>query len=107
MNCQDTPDLIHPFIDGELAAGPAQAVSAHLETCPDCTRLTAEVRALREAIGRSAPRHMAPAGVRGRLASALAAEAEGDEDGAEPGALDARPADVATQRPLVRAAPPP
>jgi anti-sigma factor RsiW len=75
MDCKDTPELIHPYLDGELDPVPSAELTAHLRQCPDCTRIADELRALSQAIGHAAPRYKAPEALRARIADALAAEA--------------------------------
>ena len=74
MDCKDTPELIHPYLDGELDPTPSAELAAHLRDCPDCTRIVEEQRALSKAIGQAAPRYKAPEALRARIADALAAE---------------------------------
>lgn len=74
MDCKDTPELISPYLDGELEAEPAAALAAHLETCANCTQSVEELSNLSQAIGRTAPRYKAPETLRARIADALAAE---------------------------------
>ncbi len=38
------PEEIMAFLDGELSAADAQAVSTHLERCAECTRVAAQFR---------------------------------------------------------------
>jgi anti-sigma factor RsiW len=75
MDCTDIPDLIHPYVDGELEPALAAAVAAHLRQCPGCARLAQEQRALGQAIRTAAPRMPAPDHLRARIQDALAAEA--------------------------------
>ena len=36
MNCEEASVLLHALIDGELDAGHAREVEAHIATCPGC-----------------------------------------------------------------------
>lgn len=36
MNCQETKDLIRPFLDGTLDRSAMQQIRAHLATCKEC-----------------------------------------------------------------------
>src|SRR5690242_9414158 len=74
MDCTDTPNLVDPFIDGELDPGPSVEVAAHLRRCPDCTRIVEQHRALSRAIRSAAPRYAAPERLRSSISAALAAE---------------------------------
>ncbi len=38
MNCYEAEVLIHALIDGELDAGHAREVEAHVATCADCSQ---------------------------------------------------------------------
>lgn len=71
MECGDARQLIHCKIDGELGAAGETALAAHLETCPACARFAAEQQEWRGVIKSRAPRHVAPAALRSRLAAAL------------------------------------
>src|SRR5690349_20071746 len=74
MDCKDIPDLIQPYVDGELEPTLAATVAAHLRQCPGCARLVEEQRALGHAIRTAMPRAPAPDGLRARIQVALAAE---------------------------------
>ena len=50
MNCSEAEVLIHALIDGELDAGHAREVEAHVATCADCAKKLAAFRELRQAI---------------------------------------------------------
>jgi anti-sigma factor RsiW len=68
--------LIQADVDGELGPSEAARVGAHLEACPDCAAVQAELLALSARLRRDVPRHMAPealrAAVRARIAAAAA-----------------------------------
>jgi anti-sigma factor RsiW len=36
MNCEETSVLLHALMDGELDAGHAREVEAHIAACPGC-----------------------------------------------------------------------
>jgi anti-sigma factor RsiW len=65
------------LFDGALEGEAARAAEKHRDGCVDCTRLWAEMESVRNAIRRSAPRHMADADLRARIAAALDAEETG------------------------------
>lgn len=46
MNCQQTRELLHPYLDGELAPEQAQAVELALDDCHDCTVELDELKAV-------------------------------------------------------------
>jgi anti-sigma factor RsiW len=47
VNCQDLP--LADFVDGELGPADQRAVERHLETCPSCRALVADLRTVRAA----------------------------------------------------------
>src|SRR5215467_3720320 len=51
------PEEIMAFLDGELSGAEAQAVSSHLTSCTDCSRLAEELRGTSGVVSRwSIPR---------------------------------------------------
>lgn len=44
MPCDQSPDLIGAYLDGELSAPRREAVARHLADCADCAALAAELR---------------------------------------------------------------
>ena len=72
MNCADTEIMLHALIDGELDAGHARDVEAHVATCPACTAELNAFRAMRGAIAEANLKEAAPAHLRGRIEAALA-----------------------------------
>ncbi|OYX79363.1 MAG: hypothetical protein B7Y77_01965 [Bradyrhizobium sp. 35-63-5] len=73
MNCEDASTLLHALIDGELDAGHAREVEAHLLTCPDCAARHREFQQFRDVIAPGGLRHAAPAGLRSRIEGKLPA----------------------------------
>jgi anti-sigma factor RsiW len=68
------PDLeaqVDAYLDGELAAGDAVELEAHLAGCPTCGRFRDDRRALRKAIAARMPRLEAPEFLRARVRAAL------------------------------------
>jgi anti-sigma factor RsiW len=61
------------LLDGELHGAAAQEAERHLESCPDCQALAADIADVSDAL-RGATRHVAPAALRTRIADALKAE---------------------------------
>ena len=86
MNCKDADVLMHALLDGELDAGHARDVEAHIETCPDCAARLQEAREFRAAFKPGAMRFTAPAALRARIE----------------GKLPAAPAKVASRRAVVK-----
>jgi anti-sigma factor RsiW len=73
MTCEETRILVHALVDGELDAGHAREVEAHLESCPDCAAQLRDYRVMRQALSAPALRHRAPAALRARIEGALPA----------------------------------
>jgi anti-sigma factor RsiW len=71
MTCEETRLLVHALIDGELDAGHASEVEAHVGSCPGCAALLRDYRVMRQALSAPALRHQAPAALRARLEGAL------------------------------------
>ncbi len=73
MNCSEAEVLIHALLDGELDAGHARDVEAHLATCPACSAKFAALRAMRQAMAAAELKESAPAHLRARIEAALPA----------------------------------
>ena len=71
MNCQEAEVLIHALIDGELDAGHAREVEAHIATCTACTGKLHEFQDLRKAMAPEGLRFAAPASLRSRIEGKL------------------------------------
>jgi len=71
MTCDEANILLHALIDGELDAGHARDVEAHIATCPSCAAELAAYRQMREAMGKANLRFTAPASLRQRIDAAL------------------------------------
>jgi anti-sigma factor RsiW len=71
MNCAEAEVLLHALIDGELDAGHAREVEAHVATCAACAEKLASFRALRVAMSGAALREPAPADLRNRIEQSL------------------------------------
>jgi anti-sigma factor RsiW len=71
MTCEETRILVHALIDGELDAGHAREVEAHLASCPRCAVQLRDYRVMRQALSAPALRHQAPAGLRARIEGTL------------------------------------
>lgn len=59
MTCHDVAERIDAYVDNELPAGDAAALSAHVETCATCRPLLQERESLRRLM-RTLPYHRAP-----------------------------------------------
>jgi anti-sigma factor (TIGR02949 family) len=75
MTCDEAEILLHALIDGELDAGHARDVEAHVATCPTCAEELKAVRAMRAAIAQANLKEAAPAQLRSRIEAALAVPA--------------------------------
>ena len=73
MNCDEAEVLLHALFDGELDAGNAREVEAHLAGCPNCAARLREIQSLRKAMTPAALRHAAPAALRARIEGKLPA----------------------------------
>lgn len=69
MTCDEAKVLVHALIDGELDAGHAREVEAHVAACADCARALRDAQAMRT--------RMKPAGLRYRAPPALRESIEG------------------------------
>ena len=71
MTCDEASVLLHALIDGELDAGHARDVEAHVATCPRCSAQLAAYREMRAAMTRTDLRFTAPASLRSRIEASL------------------------------------
>src|SRR5262249_2991524 len=60
LSCNETRELLHAYVDGELDLAHALAVERHLDDCPACVRARDELLALRALVQSAAPRFRAP-----------------------------------------------
>lgn len=74
MNCHETREILCAHGDGELDAGRKREVENHLEQCPACSRISAEDRAVAEAVATRARRFEAPEGLHEQVMANLRAE---------------------------------
>ncbi|MGH6683174.1 MAG: anti-sigma factor family protein [Pseudolabrys sp.] len=73
MTCDEAGILLHALIDGELDAGHAHEVEAHIATCASCAAQLREFLELRKTMKPADLRHTAPAGLRARIEGKLPA----------------------------------
>ncbi|MGD0024963.1 MAG: anti-sigma factor [Xanthobacteraceae bacterium] len=71
MNCAESAILLHALLDGELDAGHARDVEAHVAACPACAEKLKAFRAMREAMAETNLKQAAPAHLRSRIEAAL------------------------------------
>jgi anti-sigma factor (TIGR02949 family) len=67
MDCSGIADHLSPLADGELQQEMAEEVRAHLEQCPDCTRLLREHMTIKQLLPRKLPFEKAPPGLRAAI----------------------------------------
>jgi anti-sigma factor RsiW len=72
MNCEEASILLHALIDGELDAGHAREVEAHIASCPACAAQLREFQEFRDRL-RPAGSRAAPAALRARIEGKLPA----------------------------------
>ena len=71
MTCAETEILLHALLDGELDAGHARDVEAHVEGCPRCAAQLRAYRELQQAMSAAQLRYAAPMSLRRRIEMAL------------------------------------
>jgi anti-sigma factor RsiW len=73
MNCDEASVLMHALIDGELDAGHAREVEAHILGCKDCAARLREFQELRKIMTPASLRHTAPVALRASIEGKLPA----------------------------------
>lgn len=76
MSCQQTHELIHGYLDGELDLVKSIEIEQHLADCQVCTQSYKGMRGLQSVVRNNAVRFEPPAGLEGRLRTALRHESE-------------------------------
>ena len=71
MTCDEARILLHALIDGELDAGHAREVEAHIATCPNCAAELAAHREMSKAVAGADLRFTAPLALRKRIEAGL------------------------------------
>ena len=71
MTCDEATLLLHALIDGELDAGHAREVEAHVATCGTCTAELASQREMKRILADTDLRYAAPAALRARIDASL------------------------------------
>jgi anti-sigma factor RsiW len=71
LSCDETRELLHAYVDGELDMAHALGVERHLDDCPACARARDELLALRALVQSAAPRFWAPDSLHRRVQEAL------------------------------------
>ena len=71
MNCDEAEILLHALIDGELDAGHAREVEAHIAGCPRCAALLRDYREMGKGFAAADIRYKAPPKLRRRIEASL------------------------------------
>src|SRR5947207_12844801 len=71
MTCDEAEILLHALIDGELDAGHAREVEAHVAECPRCAEALAAYRQMSQANAAADLRYTAPPALRRRIQASL------------------------------------
>jgi anti-sigma factor (TIGR02949 family) len=71
MNCAEAEVLLHALIDGELDAGHARDVEAHVTTCSACAKKLDAFRAMHQALANASLKETAPSALRSRIEAAM------------------------------------
>jgi anti-sigma factor RsiW len=71
MTCDEAEILLHALIDGELDAGHAREIEAHIATCASCAAKLAAYRRMSQQIAATDLKFTAPASLRQRIDAAL------------------------------------
>ena len=71
MTCDEAEILLHALIDGELDAGHAREVEAHIASCASCAAKLAAYRQMSQRVAAADLRFTAPASLRQRVDAAL------------------------------------
>jgi len=76
MNCKETQDLIHGYLDGELDLVSSLATEKHLKSCPACSQGYASQQGLRRTLSNSDLYFKAPPETAARLRAAVFGDAK-------------------------------
>lgn len=71
MTCDEVEILLHALIDGELDAGHAREVEAHLASCAKCAAAARDYREMKKALAQGGLRYTAPPELRRRIEASL------------------------------------
>jgi anti-sigma factor RsiW len=78
MNCKDTQEVIHGYLDGELGLVRSLAVEQHLKDCPVCAQVHRAEQSLRTVIAAGSLYFNAPKGLELRVRSAVRQATKGE-----------------------------
>jgi anti-sigma factor RsiW len=73
MICEETHNLLHALVDGELDAGHARQAEMHVASCGRCAAQLRDYRGMHEAMSAPETRYRAPESLRRRIEAALPA----------------------------------
>ncbi len=71
MTCDEAKIVLHALLDGELDAGHAREVEAHVAGCPACAAELAAQREMQRVLADTNLRYTAPASLRARIEASL------------------------------------
>jgi mycothiol system anti-sigma-R factor len=71
VNCHETQELLHAYLDGELDVVSDVALTHHMDECPECTQAYHSQQALRAALRTSALAFSPPEHLQQRIRSAV------------------------------------
>ena len=75
MTCDEAGVLLHALLDGELDAGHAREVEAHIAGCPRCAAQLRDYREMRRVMSGANLSFAAPAALRSRIDTIIPAAA--------------------------------
>jgi anti-sigma factor RsiW len=67
MNCRDSAELVHAYVDDELDIATARQLDIHLQGCESCRNAAEAAKAVKVAVSNPALYHRAPADLRQRI----------------------------------------
>jgi anti-sigma factor RsiW len=76
MKCDESEIMLHALIDGELDAGHAREVEAHVAGCAGCSEKLAAFRAMHDFMSSAPLKEIAPGHLRNRIEALLVAPTE-------------------------------
>jgi anti-sigma factor RsiW len=79
LSCQQTSELIHGYVDGEVDLVKSLEIEQHLADCPNCTKTYKGVRSLQSALRNDALRFQPSTGFEKRLRSAMRRESKPEQ----------------------------
>jgi anti-sigma factor RsiW len=71
LDCPETQQLLHAYVDGELDLLKSLEVEQHLQACPACARAHKALGAVRATLQRGAPYFQPPPDLRNRIQAAV------------------------------------